>query len=74
MKPTFCWDRHGLSGAQIVVGGLTLYPGSNDLHSLFLRRTNYVNGRYFAELVKEVFTNNENMQVFTEIRISIYGR
>eukprot|EP00026_Physarum_polycephalum_P000345 Phypoly_transcript_00345.p1 GENE.Phypoly_transcript_00345~~Phypoly_transcript_00345.p1 ORF type:complete len:1272 (-),score=156.56 Phypoly_transcript_00345:88-3903(-) len=48
--------------------------GSSELHNLFLRRTNDMEGRYFAELVKELFTSNEKLDAHTEIGISLYGR
>jgi hypothetical protein len=31
-------------------------------------------GRYFAELVKELFASNEKLDTHTEIGISLYGR
>lgn len=48
--------------------------GSGELQNLFLRRTNEMEGRYFAELIKEVFSSNEKLNVHTEIGISVYGR
>lgn len=44
------------------------------MHSVFLRRTNDMEGRYFAELISEVFATNEKLNVHTETGISIYGR
>lgn len=48
--------------------------GSSELHNVFLRRTNDMEGVYFAELVKELFTSNEKLDVHTETGISLYGR
>ncbi|KAJ1627458.1 hypothetical protein T492DRAFT_566890, partial [Pavlovales sp. CCMP2436] len=42
---------------------------------IFIKTDNYVNGRYLAELTKELFADlEESKYVNTEYRLSIYGR
>ena len=42
---------------------------------MFLKTSNHVNGRYFAELVKELYTEfEESKYQLCEPRVSIYGR
>eukprot|EP01112_Ceratiomyxa_fruticulosa_P012622 TRINITY_DN3504_c0_g2_i1.p1 TRINITY_DN3504_c0_g2~~TRINITY_DN3504_c0_g2_i1.p1 ORF type:complete len:1316 (+),score=284.18 TRINITY_DN3504_c0_g2_i1:786-4733(+) len=48
--------------------------GNSEIQQIFLRRTNDQNGKYLAELTKEVFKKNEKLGQYTEFRISIYGR
>ena len=50
--------------------------GLSDFRSIFLKTENHQNGRYFAELSKEVFeqTRQQNFNVLLEPRLSIYGR
>jgi hypothetical protein len=51
-----------------------LVTGSPEVHSIFLHRTNDIEGKYFAELVKELFAENERMSRNTEMGIPLYGR
>ncbi|CCW61849.1 unnamed protein product [Phytomonas sp. EM1] len=48
----------------------------SELRSLLLKTDNFMGGRYFAELIRsEVFDKNEREgNIFTENRLSIYGR
>jgi adenosine deaminase len=49
--------------------------GMSSLRSLFLKTDNFMQGRYFAELIRGVFERNElEGNIFTENRLSIYGR
>eukprot|EP00667_Euglena_gracilis_P000645 EG_transcript_646 len=49
--------------------------GNAELRDLFLKQDNYMGGRYFAELVKGVFSDMEkDAFTFAENRISIYGK
>lgn len=49
--------------------------GNNIMRTIFLRRDNEINGRYLAELTKEVFGKmSSNATLRTEVRISIYGK
>nr|CAD2174192.1 unnamed protein product [Meloidogyne enterolobii] len=49
--------------------------GQNDLREIFIKTDNYVNGRYFAQVLKEVFIDvEENKYQNMEPRLSIYGR
>ncbi|GAA5978192.1 hypothetical protein JCM11641_001130 [Rhodosporidiobolus odoratus] len=49
--------------------------GESRLREIFLKTDNYVEGRYLAEITKEIFTDLErNKYQQSEYRISIYGR
>lgn len=49
--------------------------GSNDLRTIFLKKDNFIKGKYFAELCNEVFRKHEkHVHTLTEYRVSIYGR
>ena len=49
--------------------------GMTSLRSLFLKTENFMQGRYFAELIRGMFEQNElEGNTFTENRLSIYGR
>jgi AMP deaminase len=49
--------------------------GSSQLRGIFLKTDNYMNGRYMAELTKELFAKNEAAEfIATEYRLSVYGR
>ena len=49
--------------------------GESRLREVFLKTDNYVNGKYFAHLIKEVFDDLEDSKYQNlEPRISIYGR
>ena len=49
--------------------------GESRLREIFLKTDNYINGRYLAELTKEVISDLEASKYqMTEYRISIYGR
>ncbi|KAG5483485.1 hypothetical protein CUR178_07806 [Leishmania enriettii] len=49
--------------------------GVTSLRSLFLKTDNFMQGRYFAELIRSTFKQNElEGGTFTENRLSIYGR
>ena len=42
---------------------------------IFLKTDNYINGRYLAEITKEVIADLESSKYqFVEWRVSIYGR
>lgn len=49
--------------------------GESRLREIFLKTDNFINGRYLAELTKQVFDDLESSKYqMTELRISIYGR
>lgn len=49
--------------------------GQSRLREIFLKTDNKIKGKYFAELVKEVFVELENSKYqMSEPRVSIYGR
>lgn len=49
--------------------------GESRLREIFLKTDNYINGRYLAELTKEVISDLENSKYqMAEYRISIYGK
>jgi len=49
--------------------------GESRLREVFMKTDNMVNGRYFANIVKEVFAElDEGKYVNLELRLSIYGR
>ncbi|KAI9286910.1 hypothetical protein BC943DRAFT_378982 [Umbelopsis sp. AD052] len=49
--------------------------GESRLREIFLKTDNYINGRYLAELTKEVISDLESSKYqMAEYRISIYGR
>ncbi|XP_078087563.1 AMP deaminase 3-like [Mustelus asterias] len=48
--------------------------GANELRALYLKTNNYINGEYFAELVKEYAESlDDSTNQFAELRLSIYG-
>jgi len=49
--------------------------GSSELRTLFLKTDNYMKGRFFAEVTKEVFDDLESAKYQNaEYRLSIYGK
>lgn len=49
--------------------------GESRLREIFLKTDNHINGRYFAELMKEVMADlEESKYQNAEYRLSIYGR
>eukprot|EP00058_Branchiostoma_floridae_P024635 XP_002610125.1 hypothetical protein BRAFLDRAFT_89827 [Branchiostoma floridae] len=49
--------------------------GQSMLREIFLKTDNYLQGKYFAELMKEVMEDlEESKYQFAELRLSIYGR
>lgn len=49
--------------------------GDSKLREIFLKTDNHINGRYFAELMKEVMSDlEESKYQNAEYRLSIYGR
>ncbi|XP_047130128.1 AMP deaminase 2 isoform X1 [Hydra vulgaris] len=49
--------------------------GKSKLREIFLKTDNYMGGRYFAELIKEVASDlEESKYQNAELRLSIYGR
>jgi AMP deaminase len=49
--------------------------GESRLREIFLKTDNYIQGRYLADITKEVFSDLENSKYqMCEYRISIYGR
>ena len=49
--------------------------GSNILREVFLKTDNYVNGRYFSGIIREVMEDLEDSKYQnTEPRLSVYGR
>ena len=49
--------------------------GQSDLRSLFLKTDNFMGGRYFQEITKELITDlEESKYQHMEWRLSIYGR
>mmetsp|Transcript_12373 Transcript_12373/g.18490 ORF Transcript_12373/g.18490 Transcript_12373/m.18490 type:complete len:952 (+) Transcript_12373:119-2974(+) len=49
--------------------------GVPQLREIFLKTDNHIKGRYFAEIVKETFTDmEESKYTHSEPRVSIYGR
>lgn len=54
---------------------LPLLPGESRLREIFLKTDNHINGRYFAEMMKEVLYDlKESKYQMAEPRLSIYGR
>jgi len=48
---------------------------ASELEEIFLHRYNHIGGRYFAELLKkEVFARGTDHNIYTELRLSIYGK
>lgn len=48
--------------------------GNGDLRSLLLKTNNFMNGRYFAELIRDVFAQySRDRCTFAENRVSVYG-
>ncbi|CAD7947050.1 unnamed protein product [Amoebophrya sp. A25] len=47
--------------------------GNSDLRTVFLKSSNHLGGRYFAELTREILERDEGSAIFTEYRVSIYG-
>ncbi|CAH1263081.1 AMPD2 [Branchiostoma lanceolatum] len=49
--------------------------GQSVLREIFLKTDNYLGGKYFAELMKEVMEDlEESKYQFAELRLSVYGR
>lgn len=49
--------------------------GESRLREIFLKTDNYINGKYLAELTKQVFEDLESSKYqMNELRISVYGR
>lgn len=49
--------------------------GESRLREIFLKTDNYVNGEYFAEILKEVMSDfEESKYQNAELRLSIYGK
>uniref|UniRef100_A0A914PC72 AMP deaminase n=1 Tax=Panagrolaimus davidi TaxID=227884 RepID=A0A914PC72_9BILA len=49
--------------------------GQSSLRDVFIKTDNYVGGKYFAEVLKEVFSDLEDSKYqHAEPRLSIYGR
>jgi len=49
--------------------------GESRLREVFMKTDNYVGGRYFAKLIKEIFCDLEEFKYQNlELRLSIYGR
>uniref|UniRef100_A0A8D0CEU6 AMP deaminase n=1 Tax=Scleropages formosus TaxID=113540 RepID=A0A8D0CEU6_SCLFO len=49
--------------------------GASELREIYLKTDNYINGEYFASLIKEVACDlEESKYQFAEPRLSIYGR
>lgn len=49
--------------------------GESRLREIFLKTDNFIQGRYLAELTKQVFEDLESSKYqMTELRISVYGR
>ncbi|CDR37603.1 CYFA0S01e13102g1_1 [Cyberlindnera fabianii] len=49
--------------------------GESRLREIFLKTDNYIQGRYLADITKEVFSDLENSKYqMCEYRISVYGR
>ncbi|KAL7871171.1 hypothetical protein SRHO_G00086680 [Serrasalmus rhombeus] len=49
--------------------------GANELREIYLKTDNYINGEYFARLIKEVAHDlEESKYQYAEPRLSIYGR
>lgn len=49
-------------------------PPLANLRAVFLKTDNFLNGRYFAELTKEIMEGYHDANVKSEFRLSIYGR
>lgn len=49
--------------------------GESRLREIFLKTDNFINGKYLAEITKQVFEDLENSKYqMVELRISVYGR
>jgi len=49
--------------------------GESRLREVFMKTDNHVGGRYFAKIIKEIFTDLEEFKYQNlELRLSIYGR
>jgi len=49
--------------------------GESRLREVFMKSDNYINGRYFGQLIKEVMTDlEESKYQNAELRLSIYGK
>lgn len=54
---------------------VTCFLGESSLREIFMKTDNYIEGRYFAQLLKEVIVDlEESKYQNSELRISIYGR
>ena len=44
------------------------------LREIYIKTNNYINGRYFAEIIKQVMKELEDQKyVMAELRLSVYG-
>ena len=51
------------------------FVGESSLREIFMKTDNFIEGRYFAQLLKEVIIDlEESKYQNAELRISIYGR
>ncbi|XP_064650664.1 AMP deaminase 2-like isoform X3 [Lineus longissimus] len=49
--------------------------GESKLREIFMKTDNYINGRYFAHIIKEVMSDlEESKYQNAELRLSVYGR
>ena len=49
--------------------------GLSDLRNIFLKSDNYINGKYLAEITRDMINQHENNEyLYSEWRISIYGK
>ena len=64
-----------LLGVDIQLNYVILSLGESRLREIFLKTDNHLNGRYFAEMMKEVMSDlEESKYQNAEYRLSIYGR
>ncbi|CAK5088202.1 unnamed protein product [Meloidogyne enterolobii] len=80
------FEKMGVSPYDLSVDMLDVHADRNTFHrfdkfnakynpEIFIKTDNYVNGRYFAQVLKEVFIDvEENKYQNMEPRLSIYGR
>ena len=44
------------------------------LREIYIKTNNYIGGKYFAEIIKEMMINLQDQKyVFAELRLSVYG-
>ena len=61
--------------SYIDVKYFTCFVGESSLREIFMKTDNFIEGRYFAQLIKEVIIDlEESKYQNSELRISIYGR